>query len=256
VMDGKFHLFYGMQDPSGTYYRTNLATSENGTDWNTYDENPILTEGNISSFNPLSGTIVDVVSHQGILVGLTLGIPLRGIETDENYQVGLALSIDGKEWIRYPASSVLWPGYEGWENGHIDQAELLSWRGNLYILYTAKPNRPRRIGLVRAVLDEPREGYFKNDARGRWNGVSIDAGESTYGIPTKGYDSITIKFLSDTVGLLDVETQEPDLDWRTLLDDQSISANTLKEINLGGLQRGVRLTFDTAATVSAWYELR
>jgi len=75
-------------------------------------------------------------------------------------------------------------------------------------------------------------------------------------VPTFGYDTITIKFLSDTAGNLDVETQEPDGDWQTLLSNQSISANTLKEITLSGLQRGIRLTFDTAATVSAWYELR
>jgi len=167
----------------------------------------------------------------------------------------MALSNNGRKFVRFPRNPVLTVEEEGPEHSVVgieQPCPVLDRKGRISLVYHWNSTSEAALAVSSA---KDVDGYFVETDGTVWNGASIGAGDSTRGIPTFGYDSITIKFLSDSAGLLDVETQEPDYDWQTLLDDQDISANTLKEINLGGLQRGVRLTFDSAATVSAWYEL-
>jgi len=169
--------------------------------------------------------------------------------------ISLALSNDGRKYVPYPGNPILTASLQGptsKASGILMPSSFVDEKGRLNLIYHEDSTSGANLAVSSA---KDVEGYFAGP-NGWWNSSGIDAGDSTYGIPTLGYDSITIKFLSDTDGLLDVETQEPDLDWRTLLDDENISADTLKEINLGGLQRGIRLTFDTSATVTAFYRLQ
>jgi len=102
-----------------------------------------------------------------------------------------------------------------------------------------------------------REEYFVDPDGTDWNGKSIGAGDSTEAIDVFMYGRKTIYFLSDTAGTLSVEVQEPDGTWRTY-DTVSVSANDLLPYPVaeGSVQRRLRLSFDTAATVTAWISRR
>jgi len=242
----------------GFYYQLTVGTlrrTEDFVEWETVTDEVGFGTGPTGAWDSRHVALYNVVAMDGIWVAAYQGTNPDGHHYMRN---GLALSIDGEHWVKYPGNPVLSPSPStAWDNTGVEDPVLLTWDGKLYMFYSGEGDVTwSQIGMAETQLGDLASGdYFENDARGPWNAVSIDAGESTYGIPTLGYDSITIKFLSDTAGLLDVETQEPDGDWQVLLDDLDISANTLKEVNLGGLQGGIRLTFDSAATVSAWYEL-
>ena len=99
------------------------------------------------------------------------------------------------------------------------------------------------------------EEYFTSP-EGDWNSLPIDAGAVTDPVePPSGYSQRAILFLSNSSGNLTVQTQEPDGDWRDYLT-RAVDANILEVIipNAGFLK--MRLTFDTAATVTAWYVFR
>jgi len=103
-----------------------------------------------------------------------------------------------------------------------------------------------------------REKYFTDAGDGTdWNAKSITAGDSTNAVDVSLYSKRTVYFLSDTAGTLSVEVQEPDGTWQTY-DTVSVSASALKSYNLpeSNVQRNVRLSFDTAATVTAWIARR
>jgi len=67
-------------------------------------------------------------------------------------------------------------------------------------------------------------------------------------------DSGTIFFLSDTAGTLTVLTEEPDGEYKTY-DTYSISADTLKAVNLTDDHTGIKIKFSTSAKTTAWYSL-
>jgi len=230
-----------------------LITSPDGVDWSR--EGVALSKGeNLASFFSYSIGSFKVIPLEKMFIGF-----FHGTSEGTGNKIGMAVSHDGKHWVKHP-SPILTPEPEAaWENTGVVFPTPVPDEGRLRLFYGgSKADGTAQIGFAESGIGKmiSKEGYFIEQDGTVWNSASIDAGDTTYGIPTFGYDSITIKFLSDTDGLLDVETQEPDLDWQTLLDDQSISADTLKEINLGGLQRGIRLSFDTAATVTAFYQLQ
>jgi len=88
-----------------------------------------------------------------------------------------------------------------------------------------------------------------------WNGTSISAGDQTDPVSMIGYAGKTIYFLSDTAGTLTVQVIDPDGTRRTY-GTTSVDANSLEEYTISGVTRRVALKFDTAATVTAWYELQ
>jgi len=104
----------------------------------------------------------------------------------------------------------------------------------------------------KTTAGETKKGYFAGDA-GDWNDISISAGDTTDGVKCLKYKKKTIYFLSDTAGTLTVETQEPDGDWDTY-DTISVDADALEPVSPTGVMEYVRLSFDTAATVTAFYE--
>jgi len=226
-----------------------LATSSNGVDWSLYGV--VLGKGPFNSFLN-QGT----VKLRPVRLGENFWI---GFFTGNNYshhqEVGMCFSTDGKHWVRHP-TSVISRDPEGWAGENVVFTEPLFFRDKIYLLYGADKlgTHTCRMGLAEAKIGGGVEsGYFKNGDVGRWNDVSIDAGDTTYGIPTLGYGDISIKFLSDTAGTLTVQILAPDWSWKDY-DTVSASADELETYNITGRTRGVRLKFDTAATVSAWYD--
>jgi len=224
-----------------------LATSEDGIDWEIYSENPVLKSRGMG-WDRGGASHPRVEELNGLLVMGYTGFS----NTDAHPRHGgLAFSLDGKNWVKHPENPVLhWKGSRYLEIFYGPYV----FRDRMNLFYsTGSPDGGAEIWLSQVPLRGVSE-YFRNDARGEWDSVSIDAGESTYGIPTLGYDNVTIKFVSDTAGTLTIETWEPgDGGWQTLATKSP--GTTLKEYILDGRQRGVRLSFDAAATVTAWYEL-
>jgi hypothetical protein len=100
----------------------------------------------------------------------------------------------------------------------------------------------------------PRQAYFKGTDGTVWNNASISAGDTTYGVICAGYGKKSIYFLSSVAGVLTVQVREPGGDWRNY-DSIKVNANELTPYIITGDFEAFRLTFDTAATVTAWYVL-
>jgi len=88
-----------------------------------------------------------------------------------------------------------------------------------------------------------------------WNGASISAGDQTNLVTVKEYAKKTVYFISDTAGTLTIQVVDPDGTRRTY-DTVSIDADTLEAYIISGVVEKVALKFDTAATVTAWYEVQ
>jgi len=156
-----------------------------------------------------------------------------------------------------------------WINGtqvaEIEAPHEFGARSISYIFQTSEPgqdiyirgwNQQGQGELAGATTT--REKYFTDAGDGTdWNAKSISGGDSTNAVDVSLYSKRTVYFYSDTAGTLSVEVQEPDGTWREY-DPVSVDADTLKSYNLpeSNVQRKVRLSFDTAATVTAWIARR
>jgi len=100
-----------------------------------------------------------------------------------------------------------------------------------------------------------KRGHFVGTDGTEWNGASIGAGDETDPVITDIYAGKTIYFLSDTAGTLTIQVIDPDKVRRTY-DTVNISAGELEAYIMSATAKRIALKFDTAATVTAWYELR
>jgi len=103
---------------------------------------------------------------------------------------------------------------------------------------------------------EPRVQYFEGEDETIWRAASIDIGDRTFPIPCKGYSEKTLYFLSNTGGTLTVEVDiYGDGNWQTL-KPATITADKLYVDLIEADAAYIRISFDTAATVTAWLSLR
>jgi len=95
------------------------------------------------------------------------------------------------------------------------------------------------------------EGPLRESRTVLWDGESISAGDATLPLVTAGWEDKSIYFYSDTAGTLTLEADVTgDGTWRNYLT-RSVDANTLETIEPTGNSALMRLSFDTAATVTA-----
>jgi hypothetical protein len=114
-----------------------------------------------------------------------------------------------------------------------------------------------RLGYLIAYLYPPSTAYFDDDASPftDWDALLIAANDITLGVTVTGYTYKTIYFISDTQGALTIQVLEPDgTTWRDF-DVLGISANVLRSYQMEEQVTQLRITFDQAATVSAWITL-
>jgi len=102
-------------------------------------------------------------------------------------------------------------------------------------------------------LDKHTEDYFIEEDGTIWNDVAITGGDQTDWVLCKSYRTPTLYFISDTAGNLTIQTQEPDGDGQTY-DTVAIAMNTLEVYPIPASMRAVRISFNNAATVTAWWE--
>jgi len=103
-----------------------------------------------------------------------------------------------------------------------------------------------------ALYSPPQKELFVDAGTEKaWDHLSISAGDATLPKDVHGYDNVTIVFKSDTAGTLTVEMLSPTGDWMEY-DTVSISANTPEPYSPTASLYKIRLSFDSAATVTAF----
>jgi len=112
------------------------------------------------------------------------------------------------------------------------------------------------VKLLRQIRDAlrkaPRKELFIDAGTERaWDHLSISAGDATLPKKVLGYNDKTIYFKSDTAGTLTIDILAPTGDWMEY-DTVSVDADTLEAYILTAAGYKVRLSFDTAASVTAF----
>ena len=89
-----------------------------------------------------------------------------------------------------------------------------------------------------------------------WDGASISAGDTSDPLIVAGWSRKTVHFVSDTAGTLTVEVDPVNSgDWHTY-DTVSVSADEMEFYEMPADVARIRLSFDTAATVTGRAQLR
>lgn len=124
---------------------------------------------------------------------------------------------------------------------------------DVYIRQIAQQGKGEFAGAL-----QTREKYFTDAGDSSdWNAKTITGGDATNGIDVSFYSKRTIYFFADASGNLSIEVQEPDGTWQTY-DTISVSASALEPFNLpeSNVQKNIRLSYDTGASVTAWIARR
>lgn len=115
----------------------------------------------------------------------------------------------------------------------------------------------RGFETIPVSLSPPHSEYFQDDGGvfPDWNALAIGGGDVTLSVDVLHHSNKTIYFISDALGVLTIEVLEPDeVTWRTY-DTPAIVANTLLVFTMTGQATRVRISFNNAATISAWITL-
>jgi len=172
------------------------------------------------------------------------------------WQIGVAYSYDLRRWLRDPRNPILGPGYPGdFDAGWVADPSVIIDEGVIRVYYGASDGKvvPPATGYAGLALIPTRpyiRGFFRTDWS-PWDDRNISADETSDMVTCAGYRQRTIHFYSDTAGTLTIEHRTPSGTWK---EYDSIS-NTAKEIYpLGADVEAIRIKFDTAAKVTAWWE--
>lgn len=250
-VDGYYWLYASVRLTSSDPYLVYLFKSTDGISWEAYSGNPLF-QNLLAPQQWAQVGWLNVIKIGRFWLGAVELEDIR-LPREGRYHSSLAYSLDGVNWAIRPMS-ILHQNKQGWDGERICLPTLFMWHNKLYLFYTAgvSGSCAEQIGLAEAVIPgETVEDYFR-DSSGVWNAKSISADANTDGIPILA--PLTIFFLSDTAGTLSVQVQEPDGNWHTA-DTVSIAANTLEVYTPTWKARGIRLSFDTAAIVTAWYRM-
>ena len=119
VVDGTYHMFFTGTSVAFRYdHEIGHATSPDGINWTMDPHNPVMspeTEGDweVTSFLSLA------VMHDGTEFRMWYG----GMDPGGYIQVGLATSMDGSTWARYPGNPVFENGRKGGIEAHRETPE-------------------------------------------------------------------------------------------------------------------------------------
>ena len=180
-LDDTWYMLYGQRKkaPKGNPWELRLATSPDGVNWT--KKGVVVEPGGQNEWDRNGVTHARVVQYNGLLLMVYTGFMRR---EHHPRATGLALSLDGKNWVKYPGNPIF---YHRDKTVGIEMAYPFIFQGDFNLFYNQSTGT-QGVRLARSSFmgNSSKERYFKNDARGEWNNVSIDAGESTYGVPIPG----------------------------------------------------------------------
>ena len=123
LINERYRMWYaGSDDPICGLYQIGYAYSSDGIHWTKYSGNPVLTNGNASSWEnagPEGPTVIKDGDTLKMWYAALDTIP-DNQPTDFHLNIGYAWSIDGVQWEKYPDNPILTTGnFSSWEFAYI-----------------------------------------------------------------------------------------------------------------------------------------
>jgi len=236
----------------GTIAQIGTATSPDGINW-TKREDPVLGplpgswEGReISPKNLLKKGDLYILLYEGKTTPFVPGV------SQQDWKIGLAYSTDLVNWKRDPRNPILGPGFPGdFDDVWVADPSLVVDEDLIRLYYGAYDGVNGWMGLAHLPLRGSVRDYFRENGVA-WNNVAIVGADVSDGISCFGYPHKALYFITDTGGDLNVDVREQDGGWQTLFTE-TIAANILRNFPLTQEAEMVRISFDTGATVTAWW---
>jgi len=141
VINDSYFMWYGGRGT--TPYQIGFASSDNGYEWNIYESNPIITFGDINSFDEFHLRFPNVIYDEGIYKMWYTG-------ADDNfaidlavtaYSVGYAESTDGLNWVKHQDNPVLEVSAGEWDDLNIFLGSVVKHNGKYHLWYNGYSSR-------------------------------------------------------------------------------------------------------------------
>jgi len=134
--------------------------------------------------------------------------------------------------------------------------ETVKYRGEFYYGTHNQTDQHNYCELRRLDWGTRRLQYPPKGPYTVWDSKSISAGDSTPAILTQGYDVIQTSFITDTSGDVIYEVDiSGEGDWYEIHRNSGVATGTLVDEKITAHYPRFRITFDTAATVTATINL-
>ncbi|MFH1004246.1 MAG: T9SS type A sorting domain-containing protein, partial [Bacteroidota bacterium] len=102
---GVYALWYSAQDTVG-WIKIGLAVSADGVNWIKDTANPCLENGVFNSWDDMFVAMPSVIRSEGVFEMWYSGV--KWATQYDSVRVGYAVSLNGKDWIKYPGNPVLY----------------------------------------------------------------------------------------------------------------------------------------------------
>ena len=136
----RYRMWYtGSGDPIDGLYQIGYAYSSDGIHWTKHPSNPVLTNGDVSSWEnggPEGPTVIKDGDTLKMWYAAIDTIP-DNQPTDYHINIGYAWSLDGVQWVKYPDNPIINTGdYGDWEFAYIQDPCVIK-KNNLYYMWYA-----------------------------------------------------------------------------------------------------------------------
>jgi predicted GH43/DUF377 family glycosyl hydrolase len=144
---GTWFMWYSGRD--GSTSRIGLATSPDGITWRKHPSNPVLDVGPAGAWDARYVEAPGVAFVNGVYYMLYTGRP-----EFSQQQIGLATSVDGIEWKKYPGNPVL-AGAPGWEGSNVGVSSLIARGDTFHLWYSANGSGYWQAGYATSPIENP-----------------------------------------------------------------------------------------------------
>jgi predicted GH43/DUF377 family glycosyl hydrolase len=162
-------------------FKIGYAISANGTNWNKYDFNPVLSASTIGNWDPLGVFSPSVLFHNGIYHMWFTG------HDGTKRAIGYATSVDGINWNWYQGNPVLAGNAGSWDKDAV-HCDVINFGGNYIMWYTGFNEDTGSIGFAQSSDGINWNKYGGNPVLNVnpniWEGIAADE-------PDVFYDSLS-----------------------------------------------------------------
>jgi predicted GH43/DUF377 family glycosyl hydrolase len=141
LINTTYHMWYGGYD--GSTHRIGYATSDDGTTWTKYANNPVLDVGPAGSWDD-----THIQTPTVYFDGSTYRMWYMGADQDSAW-IGHATSDDGVTWTKYDQNPVLVMGPpDSWDDRWLETTSIVYHNTTYHMWYTGYDGSTRRIGYA------------------------------------------------------------------------------------------------------------